>query len=1226
MAAHRPHAPMLGPYQLIRTIGEGEFGKVKLAVHSGTGGEVAIKLCKKSQVVASPNGYTKLMREISTLKMVRSHPYIITLIEVIETEVYIAIVMELAKGGELFEHILANRCLAEDESRKLFAQIICAVGFIHSIGVVHRDLKLENILLDGSQSVLVTDFGFANKSLGPESFLKTSCGSPCYAAPELVTSDGYVGETADIWSCGVILFSMIAGYLPYDDDPNNPDGENINLLYNYIMETKLEFPDYVPEDCRHLINRILVPDPKYRAGIDEIMNHVWLQPVRHMFVEEMSRRKAIGYIKLTGPGFSPVSESPTEAAVPMPRLDPVIPVQRPEATVSTNTLSPIQESPATTPHKAKPVPMESLLQPPPTPPLFTKPVRSSERIDVTQMDVVPSHSAEAAPVVQGIAHVREEVQESMVVEDLTESTLVVEESDSMVVDEEMAEAKTSSVESDNFHAALVVEKSLVVEGDEMEVDAVEEVSREGRSSVASIPEVEAPVPFVPKMSAATVEESIAAMSIDAVQEVPLEQEAVLKTETIASTTTSRREIILEQAPSASSHSTVPNVVAAMDTLQPSVAEQTRVLDNERRAVETTVVVEGTVLAPVESLNMRVDSTTLHRPLPPIPVIPPSTAQARPPSNSPSPNRTMSPDETPRNSNQTVESPVHKAVEVSLSPTDEPRVSTQSHSSNSTITIPERADSTADDGFVFLDGSYLHVTSRGVVNRVLEKDLPATPSVVAERKADVSSSERQATPTAPRPRTAFESFMVTGRYSTPLDGEPKALRGMTDARTASKKVSIQEPAFDGDVSTPPPQTAPSVSRGSWFGTKKGRSDTPDLTRSETFLSTIFRPKSQTPRSPSVAASPAPVGYGLNTQKYQEPSASPSSNLRAIPPPQDFSSTTLHNTSMNSEIRHASSKASSDLAFQALPLKLHNRSSTSQSFVQPRFTPVPIPSGTPSAPSFEDAGTFSKAPVEMPGMVDRSATVLSLSASEYYVQFAADPRSNSESAHASWEDKKIRVSSGTVDHRAISRRNPESLLADLEVTFEQRGFQVASRRKEGEYRIKVTRPGYLARRSANAGEEDPSGVPVSVQELSKFMQVPREFTETQQTGIVSLPPSVSRTISKNEKLKQTSKVGRMLSGLPASLAKKVKYVKEYGLQYNNGFAPKRLMALPSTPRNDASASPASADVQFVDEIVFYAEIQKVPHLPGVYCVTFKRVRGNIWEFKKLYDHMVEDLPLL
>ncbi|ORY49536.1 Pkinase-domain-containing protein [Rhizoclosmatium globosum] len=282
--------PSIGSYRLMRTIGEGEFGKVKLAVHSETGAEVAIKLCKKSQVVATPNGYTKLMREISTLKLVKHHPFIITLIEVIETEAYIAIVMELAKGGELFEHILAKRSLGEQETRKLFAQIISAVGYIHSLGIVHRDLKLENILLDENQDVVLIDFGFANKTRGPNVMMRTSCGSPCYAAPELVTSDGYIGEKADLWSCGVILFSMIAGYLPWDDDPNNPEGDNINMLYNYIMNTPLDYPDHVPYECRLLINRILEPNPDKRADIDEIINHVWLKPIKHIFDIEMDRR------------------------------------------------------------------------------------------------------------------------------------------------------------------------------------------------------------------------------------------------------------------------------------------------------------------------------------------------------------------------------------------------------------------------------------------------------------------------------------------------------------------------------------------------------------------------------------------------------------------------------------------------------------------------------------------------------------------------------------------------------------------------------------------------------------------------------------------------------------------------------------------------------------------------------------------------------------------------
>ncbi|KAI9328042.1 kinase-like domain-containing protein [Zopfochytrium polystomum] len=263
---------MLGPYRLLRTIGEGEFGKVKLAVHTDDTAEVAIKLIKKENI-ETPSRRSKLLREISILQSL-DHPYIVKLIEVIETDHYIGMVMEFASGGELFEYILAHRYLKEKDACRVFAQLLAGVSFIHSVGIVHRDLKLENLLLDSNGNIIITDFGFANKSRnGDSDLLQTSCGSPCYAAPELVISDGYVGEAADIWSCGVILYAMLCGYLPYDDDPDNPDSDNINLLYKYILETELEFPDYISSDARSLLKRMLVPDPKYRAKMPEIMSH-----------------------------------------------------------------------------------------------------------------------------------------------------------------------------------------------------------------------------------------------------------------------------------------------------------------------------------------------------------------------------------------------------------------------------------------------------------------------------------------------------------------------------------------------------------------------------------------------------------------------------------------------------------------------------------------------------------------------------------------------------------------------------------------------------------------------------------------------------------------------------------------------------------------------------------------------------------------------------------------
>ena len=218
------------------------------------------------------------------------HPNIVRLYDVIETDKYIGIILEYASGGELFDHILAHRYLREKDACKLFSQLISGVWYIHQKKIVHRDLKLENLLLDRHRNVIITDFGFANRfEHRSDDLMQTSCGSPCYAAPELVISDGlYVGSAVDIWSCGVILYAMLAGYLPFDDDPANPDGDNINLLYKYIVNTPLSFPDYISEDARDLLSIMLVPDPARRADLPTIMGHKWLAPYAHLFTKSVS--------------------------------------------------------------------------------------------------------------------------------------------------------------------------------------------------------------------------------------------------------------------------------------------------------------------------------------------------------------------------------------------------------------------------------------------------------------------------------------------------------------------------------------------------------------------------------------------------------------------------------------------------------------------------------------------------------------------------------------------------------------------------------------------------------------------------------------------------------------------------------------------------------------------------------------------------------------------------
>jgi protein-serine/threonine kinase len=244
---------------------------------------------------------------------------------VIETDKYIGIVLEYASGGKLFDHILAHRCLKEKDACRLFAQLISGVAYIHAKKIVHRDLKLENLLLDRNRNVIISDFGFANRfEHRTDDLMQTSCGSPCYAAPELVISEGmYVGSAVDIWSCGVILYAMLAGYLPFDDDPANPDGDNINLLYKYIINTPLTFPDYISDDARDLLGKMLVPDPTQRALLSTIQDHRWLRAYRHFFertVEEHEEEALIQHqvkreeygrkLKLRSP---PVEEDPVAA-------------------------------------------------------------------------------------------------------------------------------------------------------------------------------------------------------------------------------------------------------------------------------------------------------------------------------------------------------------------------------------------------------------------------------------------------------------------------------------------------------------------------------------------------------------------------------------------------------------------------------------------------------------------------------------------------------------------------------------------------------------------------------------------------------------------------------------------------------------------------------------------------------------------------------------------------
>jgi len=256
----------IGPYELLETLGKGTFAKVKSGRHKITGERVAIKIVPQNEVHAEKSGQ-KLRREVNVQRMFR-HPHIVRLFEVIHTSQHMFLVMEHASGGELFECISHQGRLHDSTARRLFQQLISAVEYCHDRGVAHRDLKPENILLHNTD-IKIADFGLSNIMRDGE-FLRTSCGSPNYAAPEVIAGNLYSGAEADIWSCGVILYAMLVGRLPFDED-------SLAVLFRRIKEGKYTIPSSVTAAAADLISRILVVDVMGRYNIPQIKAHPWFQ-------------------------------------------------------------------------------------------------------------------------------------------------------------------------------------------------------------------------------------------------------------------------------------------------------------------------------------------------------------------------------------------------------------------------------------------------------------------------------------------------------------------------------------------------------------------------------------------------------------------------------------------------------------------------------------------------------------------------------------------------------------------------------------------------------------------------------------------------------------------------------------------------------------------------------------------------------------------------------------
>ncbi|PRP84551.1 hypothetical protein PROFUN_05886 [Planoprotostelium fungivorum] len=268
----------IGPFVLGKTLGTGTTGKVKLAFHKETGARVAVKIIDKEFLATRQTVLKKVEREIAAMKVL-NHPSILRLYDVYETEKHLFLVLEQIEGGELFDYLIKRGRLDAAEALIIFQQIIIGIDYCHSFLICHRDLKPENLLMDENKRIKIADFGMASL-MKKGNLLATSCGSPHYASPEVVQGIKYNGTSADIWSCGVILYALLTGKLPFDDD-------NIRRLLTKVKSGIFSMPPFLHKDVKELLWKMLTVDPTKRFTIAQIKENSWFNSNRSVIPIQM---------------------------------------------------------------------------------------------------------------------------------------------------------------------------------------------------------------------------------------------------------------------------------------------------------------------------------------------------------------------------------------------------------------------------------------------------------------------------------------------------------------------------------------------------------------------------------------------------------------------------------------------------------------------------------------------------------------------------------------------------------------------------------------------------------------------------------------------------------------------------------------------------------------------------------------------------------------------------
>ena len=268
---HPLSTSLIGDFKIGTKLGQGTFSKVCQGIHLPTGEKVAIKIMSKDQI-KEKSDKIRIEKEINIQKKLH-HQNIVQQYAIIETDSTIYIISEYCSGGELFDYIVSKRKLYEVEACRIYQQLISGLEYLHKQRICHRDLKPENLLFDSKHNLKIADFGLSNDY--HKGKLSTPCGSPCYAAPEMVTGKKYGGTSVDIWSSGIVLYTMVCGFLPFEDD-------NQNILFGKIAKGLFSLPSFLSVSCKDLLKKILVTDPKKRFGFEEIKHHPWFLSVNNV--------------------------------------------------------------------------------------------------------------------------------------------------------------------------------------------------------------------------------------------------------------------------------------------------------------------------------------------------------------------------------------------------------------------------------------------------------------------------------------------------------------------------------------------------------------------------------------------------------------------------------------------------------------------------------------------------------------------------------------------------------------------------------------------------------------------------------------------------------------------------------------------------------------------------------------------------------------------------------